>query len=188
MPRVIGIDPGTLSIDLCGLDDGRRFLDRSLPTADALRDPSLVIQLLEAAAPGAVGLSRQLIGEAAFGASGYWCCGNILAAAGDPQFDSDERLAPAASALATVVSEEFGLVGVNGIDFIARDGVAYPVEVNPRWCGSMELVERVYGCRCLALTPPRAGKASSFRTSISSRRGVASEPSVRRSCLLGVTS
>lgn len=51
MPRVIGIDPGTLSIDLCGLDDGRLFLDHSLPTADALRDPSLVIRLLEAAAP-----------------------------------------------------------------------------------------------------------------------------------------
>ena len=36
MPRVIGIDPGTVSIDLCGLDDGRVFLDRSLPTAEAL--------------------------------------------------------------------------------------------------------------------------------------------------------
>src|SRR6267378_1989043 len=40
MPRVIGIDPGTVSIDLCGLDDGRLFLDRSWPTADALADPS----------------------------------------------------------------------------------------------------------------------------------------------------
>lgn len=92
-----------------------------------------------------VGLSRQLIGEAAFGASGYRYCGNILAASGDPQFGSDERLVRAASALATVVSEEFGLVGVNGVDFIARDGVLHPVEVNPRWCGSMDLVERVYG-------------------------------------------
>src|SRR5205085_1059815 len=36
MPRVIGIDPGTVTIDLCGLDNGRLFLDRSLPTAEAL--------------------------------------------------------------------------------------------------------------------------------------------------------
>ena len=36
--RVIGIDPGTVTIDLCGLDDGRVFLDRSLPTAEALAD------------------------------------------------------------------------------------------------------------------------------------------------------
>jgi len=39
MPRVIGIDPGTVSIDLCGLEDGTVFLDRSFPTAAALSDP-----------------------------------------------------------------------------------------------------------------------------------------------------
>jgi predicted butyrate kinase (DUF1464 family) len=47
MPRVIGIDPGTLSIDLCGLDDGRVFLDRSLPTAAALADPSALLDVLD---------------------------------------------------------------------------------------------------------------------------------------------
>ena len=41
--------------------------------------------------------------------------------------------------------EEFGLVGVNGIDFIVRDNRPWPIEVNPRWCASMELVERAYG-------------------------------------------
>ena len=30
-------------------------------------------------------------------------------------------------------------------DFVIRDGVPYPVEVNPRWCASMELVELNYG-------------------------------------------
>jgi predicted butyrate kinase (DUF1464 family) len=49
MPRVVGIDPGTVSIDICGLDDGRLFLDCSIPTADALADPSVLIGLLEAA-------------------------------------------------------------------------------------------------------------------------------------------
>ena len=51
MPRVIGIDPGTVSIDLCGLDDGRLFLDRSWPTAEALADPARFVAELEAAAP-----------------------------------------------------------------------------------------------------------------------------------------
>jgi predicted butyrate kinase (DUF1464 family) len=51
MPRVIGIDPGTVSIDLCGLDDGRLFLDRSWPTAKALADPARFIAELEAAGP-----------------------------------------------------------------------------------------------------------------------------------------
>ena len=47
MTRVIGIDPGTLSLDICGLDDGRVFLDRSLPTAEALRDPASLVGWLE---------------------------------------------------------------------------------------------------------------------------------------------
>ena len=49
--RVIGIDPGTVSIDVCGLENGRVFLDRSLPTAEALADPALIAGLLDAAAP-----------------------------------------------------------------------------------------------------------------------------------------
>src|SRR5258707_14168142 len=51
MPRVIGIDPGTVSIDLCGLDDGRLFLDRSWPTAEALSEPARFVAELEAAGP-----------------------------------------------------------------------------------------------------------------------------------------
>ena len=51
MPRVIGIDPGTLSVDVCGLDNGQVFLDRSLPTAEALASPSVLVELLQAAMP-----------------------------------------------------------------------------------------------------------------------------------------
>ena len=51
MPRVIGIDPGTVSIDLCGLEDGRVFLDRTLSTAAALADPAQFVATLMAARP-----------------------------------------------------------------------------------------------------------------------------------------
>src|SRR5439155_554526 len=51
MLRVIGIDPGTVTIDACGLEDGRMFLDRSVPTAEALADPARFVGLLEAAGP-----------------------------------------------------------------------------------------------------------------------------------------
>ncbi len=51
MPRVIGIDPGTVTIDVCGLDDGEVFLDRSLPTIEALAHPSVLVELIAAAAP-----------------------------------------------------------------------------------------------------------------------------------------
>ena len=51
MPRVIGIDPGTVSIDVCGLDEGRVFLDESFPTRQALADPNRFVALLESRAP-----------------------------------------------------------------------------------------------------------------------------------------
>jgi predicted ATP-grasp superfamily ATP-dependent carboligase len=92
-----------------------------------------------------LGVSRQLVGERAFGAAGYRYCGSILAAPGDAQFARGERLVDAAHTLAGAVAEEFGVVGVNGVDFVARDGVPCAIEVNPRWSSSMELVERVHG-------------------------------------------
>ena len=95
-----------------------------------------------AARGGAVplGVFRQLIGDAAFGASAFRYCGNILTPAGE-----DDEVVEAACALASAVCEEFALVGVNGIDFIVSGGAVHAIEVNPRWCASMELVERAYG-------------------------------------------
>lgn len=92
-----------------------------------------------------LGVCQQLIGDRAFGADGFRYCGNILAPSGDIVFGHDDDLVAAACELAEAVADEFGLVGVNGIDFVARDAIPSLVEINPRWCGSMELVERAYG-------------------------------------------
>jgi predicted ATP-grasp superfamily ATP-dependent carboligase len=89
-------------------------------------------------AASVLGVSRQLIGERAFGVSQYRYCGNIL----EPV---DERLWQCAESLARSAVAEFGLVGVNGIDCVERDGILYPIELNPRWSSSMELVERASG-------------------------------------------
>lgn len=90
-----------------------------------------------------LGISRQLIGDAAFGASGYRYCGNVLASADDDMIT--ERVVESLIALANTVTEQFGLIGLNGIDCLVCDEVPYAIEVNPRWCSSMELVERQYG-------------------------------------------
>ena len=49
--RVLGIDPGTVSIDIVGLDDGRVFMDRTFPTAEALADIDAFSRVVAAAAP-----------------------------------------------------------------------------------------------------------------------------------------
>jgi len=54
MPRVIGIDPGTVSLDVCGLVDGRVDLDLTFPTTEALADPERFIAALTAAGPPAL--------------------------------------------------------------------------------------------------------------------------------------
>jgi predicted butyrate kinase (DUF1464 family) len=51
MSRVVGFDPGTVSIDVCGLADGRLYLDRSWPTADALARPQAFVDLLSSSGP-----------------------------------------------------------------------------------------------------------------------------------------
>ena len=79
MPRIIGIDPGTVSIDVCGIEDGRVFLERSVPTAEALAAPDTLLALLDSAAP------LDLVA----GPSGY---GLPLVAAGDAT-ETDLRLA-----------------------------------------------------------------------------------------------
>lgn len=95
-----------------------------------------------------LGLSRQLIGEEAFGADGYRYCGSILGA--DAIAECGSATVEQMGALAAAVSEEFELKGVNGIDVMIAGGVPYAIEVNPRWSSSMELVERNSGVSVFA--------------------------------------
>ena len=50
-PRVAGIDPGTFSFDVCGLDGGEVVLERSFRTADVGADPALLVDTLVRARP-----------------------------------------------------------------------------------------------------------------------------------------
>jgi predicted ATP-grasp superfamily ATP-dependent carboligase len=91
-----------------------------------------------------LGLSRQLVGDSRFGAHGFRYCGSLLGSGTTPVFPRQDELLETATAIAREVTREFGLIGLNGIDFIARRGVPYPIEVNPRYSASMELVERAH--------------------------------------------
>lgn len=113
-----------------------------------------------------LGLSLALAGDRRFGAEGFRYCGSIL-------IPPDEPLGGHACRLAAAVTEAFGLVGVNGIDFVCANGVPHAIEVNPRYTASMELVERVHGISIFE-THARAcaGRLPSFEIPRSRTAGV----------------
>jgi predicted ATP-grasp superfamily ATP-dependent carboligase len=54
-------------------------------------------------------------------------------------------------AIAEALAREYGLRGLNGFDFVLRGDRPVVVEVNPRYCASMELVERASGASIFGL-------------------------------------
>lgn len=60
MVRVIGIDPGSKSFDLCGLEDDNVILDSSIPTVDISKDANLVPDII-----------REIDADVIVGPSGY---------------------------------------------------------------------------------------------------------------------
>jgi len=89
-----------------------------------------------------LGLTKQFVGEELFGASGFRYCGNVV----PPPLLGDELQAMLAEvrAIVTLLTAEFNLQGLNGLDFIWREGHVCTIEVNPRPTAAMELVESVY--------------------------------------------
>ncbi len=95
-----------------------------------------------------LGLSEQLVGRAALGGSGFGWCGNLLPL--DLSHEDSAAVTAEVRHAARTLTRRFGLRGVNGMDvMIGRDprGLVRPhvVEVNPRYSGSMELIEDAGG-------------------------------------------
>jgi len=95
-----------------------------------------------------VGLTEQFIGNELFGARGFRYCGNML----PPPLPRDELRALLAEvrAIANLLTTEFGLRGLNGLDFIWQNGRAWTIEVNPRPTAPLELMEQAYDLQLFA--------------------------------------
>jgi len=91
-----------------------------------------------------LGISEQLIGEKAFGCDRFRYCGSILGPVGSGGVEWSD-LVDRTRQVVCAIAREFQLVGVNGMDFVLRGGAVCPLEINPRYTASMELVERAYG-------------------------------------------
>jgi predicted ATP-grasp superfamily ATP-dependent carboligase len=92
-----------------------------------------------------LGITEQLIGMPSLGSHGFRYCGNILPLHEMTDPDEGRGILYGVQNLAAFLTREYGLTGVNGIDFILKGRQIYLIEVNPRYSASMELVEQAYG-------------------------------------------
>lgn len=89
----------------------------------------------------ALSVNEQLLGVRRLGAkNSFEYCGNSV------PFTSSKEVVESCITVSEKIISHFGLVGSNGVDFIvSKEGVPYVMEVNPRFQGTLECVERVYG-------------------------------------------
>jgi predicted ATP-grasp superfamily ATP-dependent carboligase len=91
-----------------------------------------------------LGVTRQLRNRDSENASPFRYAGSVGPLTLDVEVRAKfERLGEALAA-------EFPLVGLFGVDVVVADGVPWPVEVNPRYTASVELLERAAGRWLLA--------------------------------------
>lgn len=91
-----------------------------------------------------LGLSEQLVGQTEFGSHGFRYCGNLAPLVAGEDRHKGPAILDQVERIAQLLTQAFGLVGVNGFDFILEDGRVFLTEVNPRYSASMELIEKAY--------------------------------------------
>jgi predicted ATP-grasp superfamily ATP-dependent carboligase len=110
-----------------------------------------------------LGATRQLIGEAWLNARPFCYCGSI----GPLQFHS--KVETVLLKLGDVIARRFGLRGLFGIDFVLREDLPFPVEVNPRYTASIEILELASDLAALALHRGAFAASSRAVFSVASR-------------------
>ena len=113
----------------------QRWMDGLLYSATFLADGQHAVLL---------GMTRQYAGVPELGATEFAWCGNVA-----PLFclELEKEILKAAECM----TQAFELRGLNGIDFILKDGTPFLLEVNPRFPSSTELLERVRGVNAFQL-------------------------------------
>jgi predicted ATP-grasp superfamily ATP-dependent carboligase len=92
-----------------------------------------------------LGVTRQLVGADWLHARRFAYCGSVGPISLPPPVRGDlERLGNA-------LVRESGMRGVFGVDYILNNEIAYPVEINPRYTASVEIVELSQGISALSL-------------------------------------
>ena len=91
-----------------------------------------------------LGVSRQLVGEEWLHAAPFRYCGSV----GPLKLEAAQR--QALEQFGSTLTRKCGLRGLFGVDGIVRDGAFWPVEVNPRYTASVEVLEYALGLSAIA--------------------------------------
>jgi predicted ATP-grasp superfamily ATP-dependent carboligase len=108
-------------------------------------DTCAAIYVGEAGQALLLGVTGQRVGADWLHAAPFHYCGSIGPLSPAP------ALGEALRRLGNALASTFGLRGLFGVDCVLRDGVPYPVEVNPRYTASVEVLEYATGLSTLAL-------------------------------------
>jgi predicted ATP-grasp superfamily ATP-dependent carboligase len=92
-----------------------------------------------------LGATRQLVGEAWLHAPPFAWCGNV------GPLELEPRVRRALEAAGERAARQFALRGLFGIDFLLDGGLVRPLELNPRYPASTEILEHAIGFPALAL-------------------------------------
>ncbi len=92
-----------------------------------------------------LGVTRQLVGAAWTGAKGFRYCGSIGPLALPPCVETSF------AGIGAVLARAFDLVGLFGVDAIVNEQGVWPVEVNPRYTASTEVLEWATGQHAIDL-------------------------------------
>jgi predicted ATP-grasp superfamily ATP-dependent carboligase len=91
-----------------------------------------------------LGATRQLVGEGWVHAGRFHYCGSIGPLKLDPAIQKSLQK------IGNVLNRDCHLRGLFGVDFVLSEGIPWPVEVNPRYPASVEIIEYALGIQALA--------------------------------------
>jgi predicted ATP-grasp superfamily ATP-dependent carboligase len=91
-----------------------------------------------------LGATRQLVGEPWLNAAPFHYCGSI------GPLPLELPIRREIERIGYVLVQECQLRGLFGVDFILSDGIPWPVEINPRYPASTEILEYALGIKAMA--------------------------------------
>jgi predicted ATP-grasp superfamily ATP-dependent carboligase len=91
-----------------------------------------------------LGVTRQLVGSSFCHAAAFQYCGSV------GPLEIGRELRAALERLGDALTAACQLKGLFGVDGVLRDDIFWPVEVNPRYTASVEVLERATGLQALA--------------------------------------